>query len=165
MLHFAPEPGLAQRFAHMPRLQYLTADISHPGVSLRCDITSIPLAARSVDLLLCCHVLEHVPNDQQAMRELHRILKPAGTAIILVPLHGEQTYEDPSITDPIQRERFFGQFDHVRKYGRDIVLRLNRAGFAVTSIDARDLATDPADIERMGLPVGETIFVCRVSGS
>jgi len=161
LLHFAPEPGLAERFAQMPHLRYITADRYDRSASLQLDITNIALGTGSVDLILCSHVLEHVPNDRQAMRELYRVLKPTGTALVLVPIQGEQTFEDPAITDPIQREQYFGQFDHVRLYGRDFSLRLREAGFQVTTVEAKDVLVDQAEIERMGLPINETIFVCR----
>ncbi len=161
MLHVAPEPGLAQRFAPMPHLRYVTADLSAPSTTVRCDITAIPFEANSFDIILCSHVLEHVPNDHQAMRELYRVLKLGGTALILVPVKGEHTFEDPSITDPLCRERYFGQFDHVRVYGTDVRQRLQQAGFRVQVVQATDIVADSSEIERMSLSVDEPIFVCH----
>lgn len=160
MLHFAPEPGLARRFAQMHHLRYVTADLFDPSVMMRFDITTIPFNDHTFDLILCSHVLEHVPNDHQAMRELYRVLKPGGIALILVPIQGEHTFEDATITDPLLRERYFGQFDHVRTYGIDVIQRLQQAGFSVKAVDVKDIAADQAEIERMGLPQRETIFVC-----
>jgi SAM-dependent methyltransferase len=161
LLHFAPEPGLVRRFAQMPHLRYVTADLFDPSVMMRFDITTIPFDDHAFDLILCSHVLEHVPNDRQAMHELYRVLKPGGIALILVPIQGERTFEDATITDPLLRERYFGQFDHVRMYGTDIIQRLQQAGFYVQEIGVRDIITTQDEIERMGLPVNETIFVCR----
>lgn len=127
---------------------------------MRFDITTIPFNDHTFDLILCSHVLEHVPNDHQAMRELYRVLKPGGIALILVPIQGEHTFEDATITDPLLRERYFGQFDHVRTYGIDVIQRLQQAGFSVKAVDVKDIAADQAEIERMGLPQRETIFVC-----
>lgn len=95
------------------------------------------------------------------MRELYRVLKPGGTAIVMVPITSPATVEDPTITDPVLRERLFGQHDHVRRYGQDVVLRLGMAGFVVEPIGVSDIVTDPAEITVMGLPEKETIFVCR----
>ncbi len=161
MLHFAPEPGLARRFAQMPHLRYVTADLFDPSVMMRFDITTIPFDDHAFDLILCSHVLEHVPNDRQAMRELYRVLKSGGIALIVVPIQGERTFEDATITDPLLRERYFGQFDHVRMYGTDIIQRLQQAGFYVQEISVRDIIITQDEIERMGLPVNETVFVCR----
>lgn len=160
MLHFAPEPGLAMRLARVPTLRYITVDLTQPTM-VRVDIINLPFRDNEFDSILCSHVLEHVPRDEQAMRELYRVLKPSGVAVILVPIKGKQTIEDPSITDPILRERYFGQFDHVRVYGRDVVQRLQQAGFSVTLVTAQDIVQHQADIVWMGLPTQETIFVCR----
>ncbi|MFN3373596.1 MAG: class I SAM-dependent methyltransferase [Chloroflexus sp.] len=160
MLHFAPESGLAARLARVPTLRYITADLAQPA-TVRVDITTLPFRDNEFDSILCSHVLEHVPRDDQAMRELYRVLKPLGIAMILVPIKGEQTIEDPSITDPILREQYFGQFDHVRIYGRDVVQRLQQAGFSVTLMTAQDIVQHQAAIAWMGLPMQETIFVCR----
>lgn len=164
MLHFAPEPGLARRFAQMPYLRYITADRFDRSAMMRLDITTIPFDENTFDLILCSQVLEHVPNDRQAMRELYRVLKPGGSALILVPIQGEHTFEDATITDPLLRERYFGQFDHVRMYGTDIMQRLQQAGFQVQAVSVSDIVTKQAEIEWMGLPVNETIFACHKEG-
>ncbi|WP_049762663.1 methyltransferase domain-containing protein [Chloroflexus aggregans] len=161
MLHFVPELGLARRFAQMPHLRYITADLFDSSTKMRFDITAIPFNANTCDLILCSHVLEHVPRDREAIRERYRVLKPGGTALILVPIKGEHTFEDATITDPLLRERYFGQYDHVRIYGTDIIQRLQEAGFCVQTVDAQQIAPDQGDIERMSLPVNEPIFVCR----
>lgn len=98
------------------------------------------------------------------MRELYRVLKPGGSALILVPIQGEHTFEDATITDPLLRERYFGQFDHVRMYGTDIIQRLQQAGFQVQAVSVSDIVTTQAEIEWMGLPVNETIFACHKEG-
>jgi len=114
---------------------YRTADLYAEGVDDRVDITDLACyASDSVDLFLCSHVLEHVPDDRRAMRELHRILTPGGQGILLVPivLGLEETDEDPEVTDPTERWRRFGQDDHVRLYAkRDFLKRLHETGFLV----------------------------------
>jgi SAM-dependent methyltransferase len=93
----------------------------------------------SFDLIVCSHVLEHVPDDAKAIRELNRVLAPNGSAILMVPilLGLQQTDEDPSVTDVNERWRRFGQDDHVRMYARnDFLQRLQAGGFEVESLDA-----------------------------
>ncbi|MDH3241544.1 MAG: methyltransferase domain-containing protein [Alphaproteobacteria bacterium] len=132
VLHFSPEHFLAPYFARAAL--YVTADLSSPEADFHTDITKMGVADAAFDVVMCNHVLEHIPDDAAAIAEFHRILAPGGTALITVPLDGglARTYEDPAITAPEDRSRHFGQFDHVRLYGRDIAERLARPGFAVT---------------------------------
>lgn len=162
MLHFAPEPGLSQRFQSTPSLEYISADLNDPAASIKLDICDIPFPAESFDLVYCSHVLEHVINDAVAMREFYRVLKSTGKAVIQVPIKGEVTYEDPNIVDELDREKNFGQIDHVRVYGKDIIERLSKAGFQVKVFVTEDLV-QPEEIEYMGLNVGETILFCEKS--
>lgn len=131
VLHFAAEPSLAQRFARVPTLDYVPADINPPRGFERVDATDIQLAP-GFDGIITSHVLEHIPDDAAAMREMHRVLKPGGWALVIVPVDGEATYENPSVDGAFERQRHFGQFDHVRVYGRDVLGRLEAAGFDVT---------------------------------
>lgn len=126
------------------------------------DITDIHHPDHSFDVIVCSHVLEHVSDDRRAMRELCRVLRPSGWAILNVPINADRTFEDPSITDPQERQRVFGQHDHVRNYGPDDQHRLEEAGFAVSVTYPTDLLS-PADIERQGLGKGGAgeIFFCR----
>ncbi len=150
------EPLLRNRLGEC----YITGDLEDPRADVRLDITDIKYPDATFDVIYCSHVLEHVPEDRVAMRELRRVLKPNGWAILLVPVSGDHTYEDPSITDPAERLKAFGLEDHVRQYGRDFVDRLREAGFAVDVIEASDLYSDRQAI-RMGLrgDVGE-IYRC-----
>jgi len=163
VLHFAPEPAIRQHFLQYPHLRYVTTDIDVAGLGIDvcADITKLPFSDHTFDLILCMHVLEHVPNDRLAMYELHRILQPTGLALVMVPITVNTTVEDPTITDPVLRERLFGQFDHVRRYGNDVVSRLAAAGFTVKPVQVNDVVTDLMEIDYMGLPVQETLFVCR----
>ncbi|MCX7593402.1 MAG: methyltransferase domain-containing protein [Fischerella sp.] len=133
VLHFAPEFQLYRVLRSLPNLDYLTADLSAPRSMVHVDVTDMPFADNSFDVILCNHVLEHVPDDRKAMRELHRVLKPTGWAILQVPLDTtlEKTLEDPSIVSEEDRIKFYGQKDHVRQYGRDYKNRLEAAGFKV----------------------------------
>src|SRR6185503_7695510 len=96
----------------------------------------------SFDVIYCSHVLEHVPDDRLARSQLRRGLKRAGWAVLLVPITAAQTIEDPTVTDPAERERLFGQHDHVRRYGPDYVDRLRDAGFSVSETNASDMFND-----------------------
>jgi SAM-dependent methyltransferase len=159
ILHFAPEGALAERLRDHAGAGYVSMDRYDRQAMVLCDICAIPLATAAVDLVYCSHVLEHVEQDDRAMGEMRRALRTGGVAVILVPLLGERTFEDPRITDPVERERVFGQHDHVRWYGDDIRDRLAAAGLAVDVLRTEDIATS-GEIERFGLDAGETIFVC-----
>lgn len=161
VLHFAPEPGIACRLMQLSHVRYITTDIEPSSIHVCSDIQHLSFPDNTYTLILCLHVLEHIPDDLRAMRELYRVLKPGGTAIVMVPITSSATVEDPTITDPVLRERLFGQHDHVRRYGQDVVLRLSAAGFVVEQVAVNDIVTDPAEITVMGLPEKETIFVCR----
>ncbi len=96
------------------------------------------------------------------MREFYRVLKNDGWALLTVPITAEVTFEDPSITDPGERLRLFGQDDHVRRYGKDFIDRLREAGFHVTVITVDDLVQEEDKI-RMGLAreTGEIYFCTK----
>jgi SAM-dependent methyltransferase len=160
MLHVAPEQCIGEKFSEVIGDGYLTADLHNPAAMVEMDITSIQYPGKSFDVIYCSHVLEHVQNDLEAMREFHRVLKDDGFAILLVPIEAETTYEDPSITDPQERERAFGQADHVRIYGLDYIERLRSAGFSVTKTSINDLV-DTTEAVRMGLTdASGDIFFC-----
>lgn len=148
--HFAPEPALRSRLLAVPGASYRSADLEPGRADETVDVTDIPWPDGSVDLLVCAHVLEHVPDDAAALAELRRILAPEGHAIIEVPVLRERTDEDPLVTDPAERLRRFGQTDHVRVYGRDYYDRLAAAGFAVSHHDVRHLVS-PRERARFGL--------------
>lgn len=161
VLHVAPEQCFYGRFRKMENLDYTTADLDSPIADISMDLHDIPFEENTFDVVFCNHVLEHVDDDQQCMRELCRILKPGGLAIMQVPWIPDQemTVEDPSIKDPKERERLFGQYDHVRKYGKDYSDRLEKAGFKVTRVDMnKELSKE--EFEKYRLPEGEPLYVC-----
>jgi predicted SAM-dependent methyltransferase len=133
LLHVAPELNLGLWLRSKVELDYVSADRSMDNVDLNIDLTKIPFPNSTFNAIICNHVLEHIPNDRTAMAELFRVLKPDGWAMLQVPisLYLAATYEDFTITDPIGRERAFGQHDHLRIYAMDYVDRLKQAGFAV----------------------------------
>lgn len=161
VLHFAPEQAFYKRFRKQANLDYTTTDLNSPLADVKADICNLPFKDKEYDFILCNHVLEHIPDDTKAMQELYRILKPGGTAILQIPqdLKRETTFEDNSITDPKERQRIFGQYDHVRVYGRDYFDKLRSIGFRVVEEDYTN-KLDPKDVERYCLAKGEIIPVC-----
>jgi len=132
LLHFAPEHQLQERFLQEKNIDYLSCDLDMPTAMDKQDITSLTYEDNRFDAIICNHVLEHIPNDAKAMEELYRVLKPNGWAILQTPMLSDLvSREDFSITDPKERERVFGQNDHVRIYGMDKKQRLENAGFQV----------------------------------
>lgn len=162
VLHFAPEQAFYKRFREMHGLDYTTTDLNSPLADVKADICDLPFANDSFDIILCNHVLEHIPNDRKAMEELHRVMKPGGWGIFQVPqdLQREKTFEDPSITDKRERARIFGQYDHMRIYGRDYFDRLRSVGFKVEAVDYT-AKLSPGEIERYRLAKEELIPLVR----
>lgn len=160
LLHVAPEVQLSRLFQAHPEIDYLSADLCSPKAMVKMDITDIQYPADTFDVVYCSHVLEHVPDDRKAMREFYRVLKPGGWAILLVPITVKKTFEDPSVTSPEERERIFGQHDHVRRYGPDYVDRLREAGF---DVKADDFAShlDENEARRYGIRRGDLVYLCR----
>lgn len=163
-LHLAPEMEFTRRFRSLPGVVYSSADLGHPGAMYRLDLTAIDRPEESFDAIYCSHMLEHIPDDRAAMRELWRTLGPDGWLLVQVPLDKDKpTKEDFSVVDPKQREREFGQWDHVRIYGMDIVNRLTEAGFDVKIWTADRLLSD-REREAMSIPADETLLLCTKSG-
>ncbi|BAO55340.1 class I SAM-dependent methyltransferase [Nonlabens marinus] len=160
LLHFAPEQCFYQRFRESGTIQYTTTDLNSPLADVKADICDLPFADNEFDMILCNHVLEHIPDDLTAMKEMYRVMKPGGTAIFQVPLENDRkhTFEDDSITDRKERARIFGQYDHVRIYGMDYFDRLRSVGFEVEAVDyTNQLSSQEVDYYR--LATGELIPV------
>ena len=115
----------------------------------------------SLSLVYCSHVLEHVPDDVAAISEMHRVLEPGGKAVVLVPTGESPTDEDPLVSDVAERVARFGQADHVRLYGDDIVERLRAPGFDVERLAVADFDDDVVEEHRLDFPVTRLVFVCR----
>jgi SAM-dependent methyltransferase len=162
VLHFSPEYCLQKKFKKQPNLDYLSADLASPLAMTKIDITNIPYEDNTFDAILCSHVLEHIPDDRQAMKELLRVLKPGGWAILQVPIDRkrEKTFEDPTVTSPEERERLFWQHDHVRLYGLDYPDRLRDVGFVV---EVNNFVKNLEDetIEKYRLDKREDIYLCK----
>ncbi len=164
LLEVSPKYCFSRRFKAMPNLGYFAVDlIRRPHVSAIMDMAAMPISSASFDAALCVHVLEEIIDDRRAMGELYRVLKPGGWALITVPTRMDRrTYEDPAITDAVERERAFGEAAHVRFYGYDLRDRLEECGFRVEV----DLAEDvPLETRRKyGLRADENIFFCTKYG-
>jgi SAM-dependent methyltransferase len=159
ILHFAPEKAIVQRMRGNPL--YETADLIQPGVSHAVDITDTGLPDAAYDIVLANHVLEHIPDDRRAMRELFRLLQPGGLAVLTVPLNPtrQTTYENPAIVSATERQAHFGAPDHLRYYGLDFVDRLAEAGFQVGTF------REPPEAEvEYGLLRDECLFVAQKPG-
>jgi len=131
ILHFAPEKALRRALHKNPR--YETADLLQRGVTHQVDITRLPMASETYEVVIANHVLEHIDDDRRAMGEVFRILRPGAVALLTVPVNPTraETYEDPTITSPLQRQAHFNAPDHRRYYGLDFADRLRDAGFLV----------------------------------
>jgi SAM-dependent methyltransferase len=165
LLHVAPKYSLSRRFVAMPNLDYVGVDrYDRPNISVRLDLAATSFRPNTFDAIVCIHVLEHVKEDGRAMRELYRVLKPGGWAVISVPIRLDQrTFEDPTVTTREERKRVFGEVDHVRVYGVDLADRLAECGFQVQL----DLGTniDEQTRKKYGLRDDEHIFYCTKGGS
>ena len=162
VLHIAPEQEFLRKFKKMKNLDYTSADLFSPIVDVKADILDLPFEDNSFDVIICNHVLEHIADDKKAMSELYRVMKPKGWGIVQVPMKNslEKTYEDFTITDPKERQKHFGQYDHVRWYGMDYFDRLKSVGFE-TEINFYSQKFSEADIKKFGLNKNEILPVVR----
>ena len=162
VLHFAPEAAFLKKFKKLKNISYDTIDLDSPLADIKADICDLPIKNDSYDFILCNHVLEHIVDDEKAMKELYRVLKKGGTGIFQVPLNmsNKQTYEDFTITDPKERNKAFGQYDHVRVYGMDFFERLKNVGFKVEKCEYTSKLSEE-EKTKYCLPKKEIIPVCR----
>lgn len=160
VLHIAPEQCFHAKFKKQANLNYLTGDLVSPIADIHFDLHQIPLEDNRFDVVFCNHVLEHVTDAHQCMRELYRILKPGGFGIFQVPqdLTREVTYEDWTITSPEEREKHFWQKDHVRLFGKDYPQWLEKAGFQVKEF-LLDEHYSKDQIKRYRLPESEIMYI------
>jgi len=160
VLHFAPEQCFLKRFKTLKHIQYTTTDLNSPIADVKADICNLPFEDNSYDIIFCNHVLEHIPNDTKAMQELFRVMKPGGWGVFQIPqdLNRKTTFEDHTITDKKERAKIFGQYDHVRVYGRDYFTKLSSIGFKVDAVDYTTTLSEEI-IDKYRLAKGEIIPV------
>ncbi len=165
VLHMAPEQSFYKRFRKMKNLDYTTSDLDSPIADVKADIQNLPFEDNSFDVIFCNHVLEHVEDDKKAISELFRVMKPGGWGILQVPIRYqlEKTFEDPTITDRKERIEKFGQYDHVRVYGRDYYDLLSKSGFEVEKVNLSEKLSDD-EIKRFALEKNEILPVVRKIG-
>ena len=170
VLHVAPEFGLYQRLKREANIDYVATDLDrkryrHIPELVTADLTDLPFDAASFDVVICSHVLEHVPDDRKAMSEIRRVLIPSGTALLMVPLatDGLGTDEDLTVTSARERDECYGQYDHLRLYGRaDFAARLDSVGFEVSYFNGFDQF--PALADQLWLNPRENLIVARPRG-
>ncbi|WP_456377087.1 class I SAM-dependent methyltransferase [Lutibacter sp.] len=161
VLHIAPEQCFLKIFRKQENLEYITADLYSPIADVKADICDLPFKENTFDIVFANHVLEHIKDDKKAMSELYRVLKPGGMGIFQIPqdLTRKNTYEDFSITSPEDRTNHFGQYDHVRIYGRDYFKRLRSVGFTVNEVDYSKKLSNEL-LQKYCLVKGEILPVC-----
>jgi SAM-dependent methyltransferase len=161
-LHIAPEFCFIKLFKNQSNLDYTTADLNSPWADVKMDVHEIPFEEETFDVIMCNHVLEHVEDAHKVMTEFYRVMKKGGWGIFQVPIdtNREETFDDPSITDPKEREKHYWQSDHLRLFGKDYGKKLSAAGFEVIEDPFVNLL-DPELIDRYALPKGEIIYLCQ----
>ena len=166
LLYIAPESQLQTRLRALPTLTYVSGDLDSKLAMVRMDLLKLPCRDRSFDAIICSHVLEHVADAHRALEEIHRVLAPGGWAIVQSPIDAGRatTFEDPAVTSPRERERVFGQRDHVRIFGRDYPSWLARAGFEV-GVDGFARERGPEWATLHGVDPQEDIYRCVKPGS
>lgn len=161
VLHFAPEQEFYKRFKKQTNIDYTTTDLLSPLADVKADICNLPFEDNAYDIIFCNHVLEHIPDDTKAMQELYRVLKPTGMGIFQIPqdLSRATTFSDDTIVDQKERAKIFGQYDHVRVYGRDYFDKLRNIGFKVVEENYTNKIS-PELVEKYCLAKGEIIPIC-----
>lgn len=161
VLHFAPESMLSEKIRSACGGGYVTADIAPQKADVAADISDMQFNDGQFDYIICNHVMEHIREEGRAFSELGRCLKRGGILILTVPVCWEQaTYEDENVITQKDRIKYYGQRDHVRLYGNDIVGRIEKFGFEVTLFRCSE-AEDGEDIDRLGFIKGDSVFLCK----
>jgi len=160
LLHIAPEKNLQKILKASTKINYINGYLNPSVADRKIDITDINFGNDYFDFIICNHVLEHLQDDRKAMSELFRILKPGGEAILQVPIskYNKETFEDISITTLEERERIFGQKDHVRIYGKNYKNRLESVDFKVDLFDIK-MFLSIKEIKKYGLNEEEILYI------
>lgn len=162
LLHVAPEKNLQKILKSFSHIKYISGDLNPLVADMKIDITNINFEDDYFDVIICNHVLEHVQDDKKAMSELFRVLKPSGEAILQVPIskYNKETFEDFSIISPREREKYFGQKDHVRIYGQDYKRKLESVSFTLDLYDIKK-ELNIKEVKKIGLNEEEILYICR----
>lgn len=165
VLDIAPGKALSQWIKSRPGIAYTSCDLFMPGVDVKADIQDLHMFSESqFDLIICSHVLEHVPDDRKALKELFRVLKPGGGAILMAPVVKklDQVIEDPLLTDIPERWKRFGQDDHIRLYSpAGFAERITTAGFHLIKIGMQQLGSG---IEEQGIDPSSVLYIGQKKG-
>lgn len=161
VLHFGPEDCFQTHFKKMTNLDYISADLYSPKAMIKMDITNISYKANYFDFIICLHVLEHVLDDYKAIKELFRVLKTGGMVFVQCPINYnlKKTFEDRTIRSPEEREKIFGQSDHVRIYGTDFKERLESVGFRVKVVKCGNFLLAKT-IKKYVLNNNDMLYIC-----
>ncbi|CAM1364900.1 class I SAM-dependent methyltransferase [Tenacibaculum xiamenense] len=162
VLHIAPEQCFLDIFKKQKNLDYITSDLESPIADVKADICDLPFKNEEFDIVFCNHVLEHIPDDTKAMQELYRVLKKGGLGIFQIPqdINRAKTFEDDSITNPKERAKIFGQYDHVRVYGLDYFDKLRSIGFNVEEVHYSKTMNAEL-VRKYALDKDEILPICR----
>jgi SAM-dependent methyltransferase len=162
VLHIAPEQCFHKKFKTQKNLNYITGDLVSPIADLHFDLHNIPLENDQFDVIFCNHVMEHVEDALQCMRELYRVMKPDGWGIMQVPqdFNRETTFEDPNIVTPEDREKYYWQKDHVRLFGKDYPNWLEKAGFKVAVFEKEKHFSEEL-VNRYRLQKNEILYIVK----
>ncbi len=141
LLELAPDKNFSAYLKQFPNVNYFGSDLKSPLADVISDLTRMGMKSGVFDFIICFHVFEHIRDDRAGFKELARLLKPGGTGFVMVPISGQNTYEDPTI-DPADYREVYGQHDHVRRCGLDYGQRMIEAGLSVKVIDIFQLWRD-----------------------
>lgn len=162
VLHIAPEPQIANKIRRVYQdIDYITGDLNKHYTDMAVDVTAMPFPDQRFDFMILNHVLEHVPDEEKAMEEIKRVLKPHGKLCLSVPISPDRkTFGDPNVTSEQERLRLYGQTDHCRVYGTDAKEHFESFGFRLTQYTPEECAA-PEVIEKWGLIPNDIVFVCE----
>jgi SAM-dependent methyltransferase len=158
LLDFSPSRALYRKFKKSPGIEYFSSDFANEFIAdHQFDITAIKSGDNFFDLVICYHILEHITGDQKAMTELFRVLRPGGTMLLQSPFREGEIFEDPSIITEEERNKYFGQKDHVRIYSVEgMSKRLSQAGFRVEVLQFKEQS-----FNRSGFSEKEMVMICK----
>lgn len=164
LLHVAPSDIFSEHIKKLSNIEYVPADIAPiDEATVKLDLRDIHFPDDSFDAVICSHVIEHIKEDQKAIGEIYRILRPNGWVLIAVPIYGETTYEDSAVNSDYLRGKIFGNSGHVRLNGLDLSRKLQSAGFEVKIFSIDDLEGNYVDRQcnSVHLQNDKYLFYCR----